>query len=673
MEGVNSESESQGDDGADGDAEINTRRRTRRESDMLMETLESIDNSKSSFPLDFDVTEFIKERNLSDIPIDNLDAIIINLLKSTDDTESNKSKDLIPSILLSDDKLDQSATPSAQDDEDSEVDKVETFRKIARMERLWDEQLRNDIQRAFETFDYYGFPERIHHTADYVLNRPSAQGDPAPGGNLNRPILEAWNSFKSLFGFANRANPIFPPTPPASPPPTPPNTPPRPTSAVTNDLKIETEIGGLLDGQTNKQNNYVVYNTDGDKLEPINRQKRCLWGNDQSSTTRAPGELHDVNRDKNMDTIEKFNREHDRLHLDSLPKNKNENIPIIVVAQKSYKNAYYSEKSTTYEPGALERMLNKIGTLMKGKKPPPAQLEVERRRPAVPAYTLVFNDDVTGRQKRSTEDYDYNEQMAAEYREMEEMVKLAPIIAEETAEKFKSWWTDFRNHMLDYYRTEYGLTDQLKEVNYHKYPEMRPMPSAVEFLDKAKSLKVPYEKALIQWRTLEREHRMWLANLEFVAFPGQNHPDVSLGDFDHTYEDIELEFDPRYPEGTAEDPTLYRVYTVPGGGPRIDARLTRRAAWERKRQQMSGRPPRPDYMDGLPLPPSPFDMLRSRRGKRGVNEQPSPQTAEPQQYAWRCVQSVQDTGDSETIGVKFLTMGGRIYDEDAGPAASNPQ
>lgn len=635
---------------------------------MLMETLESIDSSKSSFPLHFNVTEFIQKHNLSDFPIDNLDAVIINLLKSGDETESNKSKDLIPSILLSDDQPDRSSTPSTEDNEDAEVDKVETYRKIARMERLWDEQLRNDIQRAFETFDYYGFPEKIHYTADYVPKHPSVLDDPAAGGNLNRPILEAWDSFKSLFGFASGANPIFPPTPPASPPPTPPNTPPRPASAVTNDQPDETEIDELLDDQTNER---PTYDYDGDKLEPVNRKKRCLWA--QSSSTIAPtvpGELHDVNRDKNMDTIEKFNREHDSLHLDNLPKNKNENIPVIVVAQKSYKNAFFSEKSTTYEPGAMERLINKIGTLMKGKKSrPAAQLEVERRRPAVPAYTLVFNDDVTGRQKRSTEDVDYREQMATEYREMEEMVKLAPIIAEETAEKFKSWWTNFRNDMLDYYRTAYGLTEQLNEVEHYKYPEMRPMPSVMQFLNKARLLKVPYEKALIQWRTLEREHRMWLADLEFVAFPGQNHPDVSLGDFDHTYEDIELEFDPRYPEGTAEDPTLYRVYTVPGGGPRIGARMTRRAAWQRKRQQMSGKVPRPGYMDGLSPPPSPFDMLRSRRGKRDVDEQPSPQTAEPQKYAWRCVQPVQDTGDSETIGVKFLTMGGRIYDEDAGPAA----
>lgn len=629
-EGINGDSEGQGDDGADGDAELKPRRRIRRESeDPLMETLASIADSRQSMPVGFNVTEFILKHNVSDIPLEGLDSVVMNMFKpaATSTAGPEKIDLLIPydadSTGNDDDVVDDT-------ENEAETDRVEVYKKIVAMQRLWDETLRTDARRAFDLFTNYGFPG------------PSIGGgraDDYDGEQTDTAMHETWDSFKSLFEFGKptEEQPIFPPTPPGTPPPpTPPNTPPRPSSADDRSL----------DGHD------VPAKRNDDELGPVDRKKRCFGSGGSSTTTSVPGDLHEINRDKNMDTIEKFNREHDPLHLDTLlPSGNANNARGDKGGDKPSLSGANAKTPSTREPSVVDKLLNEIKRLL-AKITEPAKVE-HKRRP-VPAaggrgYATTNRNVAADRQKRAAEDDD-NDYHDPTYYMIERAVKLAPVIEEEAEKNLKNWYTIFRNHMMAYYSKKYQLARRLKEVQYHKYPEMRPVPTVLEFLGKAKALGLPYKMALLMWRRLEREHRAWLAELEYVTFPGQNHPAVYLADFDHTYEDIEMDFDPWHPEGTDNDPTAYLVYTAPGGGPRIGSRMTRRDVWAIKKN-----------LGGLGMLPADLSV----RAKRDADTIPLQQGAGPQKFAWRCVQPVDEY--SAAAGDKYLTLGGRYYDEeDAG-------
>lgn len=222
---------------------------------------------------------------------------------------------------------------------------------------------------------------------------------------------------------------------------------------------------------------------------------------------------------------------------------------------------------------------------------------------------------------------DFNEEAALKKtREMEE----------ERMERFMQWWED---------RKKIAFTRIEKQRL--SYPNWNYLPSAEEFLYQAMILGIPLNEALLEWRGMERARRLWEAQLAYTAYPGQHSPAVAMNDFDKTFADIVYDFDPRYPEGTAEDPTAYKVHTLPGGY-RLEARQSRRSSWEKKNARFS------------------TDDANSIRRKRRSSPQSEQQ---PHKFSWNCVHGVED--NQPEMGLKFLTWGGRVFEEHFVQRTSN--
>lgn len=716
------------DNATDGAAEVTTaadatvRTRVRRQSSesetvTMEEAMKSIGGGSPAFPTHFDIDKFMQDHNLTNFPITNLDMITVNLYKpitteAPEETVQTRGRRSI----------------SAHDYYWQDLRNAPKFRKIMALQSLWDTQLQADIKLVHEAM-------KSSRKSDDGKKKLSTNPLFVKVSNvLRKPVVETWHTLQSIFGLnANYDNsPINQPngpTPPPSPPPTPPPTPPRSASDE------ETSIGGFVDGQAvnnNVSDGYFKYVHEIKK----NRTKRCFWTTPMyTATTSTQGEFNEHNRDKTMDEIEKFNREHDKLHNDKLQDDnthdnnrangRNEIVPLLLlppppvtvpVKTAANRGTFYLPRPTPlmlefrnlladfgYQFKPLRR--TKREELALNSKPITSH-RMRRRRQSVDAKG---RDDIEhegsgidGREDDDEEDIGSGDYIDDDERQTysessENKLKTSTRKVSAEAQKrstlFLAWWNAYRDIKMNEYSRMYGLDAKLKEVESENYPEMRPMPTVVEFLMEAKAIGMDYDLALILWRTLEREHRVWLARIEYVTLQGQNDPGITLTDFDHTYTDIVLDFDPWNPEGTAQDPTKYRVYTVLNNGPRVWPEETRRATWERRKAQgrlevltneqkynraFSQITPDDDYVEEeeeeVP-PPSIFHQFaadgpdtsdRIRRRKR------SPTVATGlQKFAWRCVQSVDDMDGSQlppdATGAKFLTVGGRIYDEETPP------
>lgn len=111
--------------------------------------------------------------------------------------------------------------------------------------------------------------------------------------------------------------------------------------------------------------------------------------------------------------------------------------------------------------------------------------------------------------------------------------------------------------------------------------EDAPVPPPIKYLRFAEIQGIPYDEALMNWRSLERAYRQKEAEVAYTAYPGQNHPDIVMRDFDQTFDGIEYDFNPLYPEDTDDDPTACRALTLPGGY-HIEPRLSRRTTYKQK-------------------------------------------------------------------------------------------
>jgi len=207
-------------------------------------------------------------------------------------------------------------------------------------------------------------------------------------------------------------------------------------------------------------------------------------------------------------------------------------------------------------------------------------------------------------------------------------------------------------------------------INYGVIPDNARVPSSVRYLKYAKTHGIPYKQALFKWRSLERARRQKIAEVSYTAFPGQNHPDIVMRDFDKTFDGIEYDFNPMYPEGTIDDPTAYRALTLPDGY-QLEPRLSRRTTFEQKQSRDA---PESATVKGI------FKVIHSntlnghsdqgntqilKKRIRRSSSQHNQQQHATTKFTWRCEMAI-DNDDKQLpqqeIGAKFLTYGGRVVE-----------
>jgi len=217
--------------------------------------------------------------------------------------------------------------------------------------------------------------------------------------------------------------------------------------------------------------------------------------------------------------------------------------------------------------------------------------------------------------------------------------------------------------------------EKSKEKNskneYEVFPEDEPVPPPIKYLQFSEIQGIPYEEALMNWRSLERAYRQKVAEVAYNTYPGENHPDIIMRDFDQTFDGIEYDFNPLYPEGTDDDPTAYRALTLPGGY-HMKPRLSRRTMYEQKRLHNSS--------DSAVVVG--YQVLHSNSSNNRTNQENTPSlnqrmkrssTQQNRQqratttFSWRCEMPVDN--DEKYLqqpenGAKFLTYGGRIVENN---------
>lgn len=726
----------QEDEGSDGDAVIAPGRRTRREVDSsdLYKSLETIRQSSPAMPHNFNALEFIKKHKLRNVPINDLNVIFIELFKPVNANMSipniknqvDKShKEILPSELtkpinLSNDRKKRSATLDRDNNDKDE--EIKTYKKIAQLLELWDRQLKIDLIRA----SIYNFTENSNgpdhsigklpaFVSQNMIPSSATTGFLSHFFNVVKKDIESFsllNKIKSIFGSnsysfpKNRQHPggpTPPPSPPHSPPPTPPQTPPRSTE-ITSDTQLERERKNelysihLLDDQTKKHSLHLKYDHDGGNTKTI-RKKRCLW-EDSSSAEHSESHFSSFKKfnqrihDKTMDLVEKLKQRHDSFHNDQIHNQQNEpvktedtsNTPDI----ESTSNFSDNQVPTPSPPSQLpvipdsDKIISFLESLTNesvfNTNPPTLR---HRRSTDNLADNSGVNESKPDQDNTPAEDMDdFNHTMSAEQIEIEKTLKKEAILERERSEKFIDWLTNFRNKKMEFYRKRFSLDEKLKEVDFEKHQEMRPLPTVVDYLLAAGFIGIPYNQAINKWRAVEREHRMWLAQVEYIAYPGNNHPNIVLEDFDSTYDGIEFDFDPWHPEGTAKDPTAYLTYTTPSGV-KISARQSRLSVWESKQKSFDNVENQPSdkdkfqqVFDAIPKYfPIPGDNVEEKsthqRRPRNVAKSNQPQQMEAEKFAWRCVQPVKNEPQSE-IGSKFLTYGGKMVEKN-GSSYDKPQ
>lgn len=456
------------------------------------------------------------------------------------------------------------------------------------------------------------------------------------------------------------------PTPPPSPPPTPPNTPPRkPLPSIEKTKNVKKYLSEFHDEVSKASKNPTHL-----KNVLNNRKKRSNSINDDSMTSHLQTPLLLVSSLE--DTIKKYN---------SLDEHK--------VQQKQEKSFRFFEH--IYGDGNHDlTMMTPYQThkqeiaLMDSQNKKPIEVTHENNNVEQPwfsyqkdtFYNILAKDNKPSfviknmnknRNKRSVDEIqksDYTSEY--DYDDEEAVLEQIRIAEEEKKKIFEKWWPEFQENAMIEYKNRWRLAKGIEEENYDKYPERKPVPSPIDYLQLSEKNGVPYKEAVIQWREMERTHRMWRAEVEYLVYPYRNSPDVVMNDFDMTYKDIEYDFNPQYPEGTSKDPTAYRVQTLPGGY-RLTARQSRRNAWNErqlraasKKTVISNRYKKRFITSGTKKKFLDKDNLKGSREKRSYDDE-FLKHHPLSRFTWHCILSVDsDSSQTQDVGLKFLTVGGEM-------------
>ncbi|XP_050061651.1 uncharacterized protein LOC114129914 isoform X2 [Aphis gossypii] len=272
--------------------------------------------------------------------------------------------------------------------------------------------------------------------------------------------------------------------------------------------------------------------------------------------------------------------------------------------------------------------------------------------------------DEYSRKKRST-DEDLDEEFKSRNYEEEAALKKIKVI-EEVSKLIRMGNVIRALPYISHRRHDQSNRD-IKENEYELFPDtsMASVPSPAKYLELAKIIGIPYKEAVLKWRSLERKYRQQEAEADYAVYPGQNHPDIVMRDFDQTFDGIEYDFNPLYPEGTDEDPTAYRALTLPGGY-RLEPRLSRRTKFEGKQLDAALESTTTDSNFKYIQPNSINDQkytLKTNKRMRRSSTQNNQQQHTTTKFTWRCIMPVNNDEkqhDNLEAGAKFLTYGGRI-------------
>lgn len=253
-----------------------------------------------------------------------------------------------------------------------------------------------------------------------------------------------------------------------------------------------------------------------------------------------------------------------------------------------------------------------------------------------------------------------NTMIIDELEDEETVLKKIKIAEEKRIESFTKWLIEFQPRVIVEYENRKHYLEQLNNEDYDKYPERKPVPLPTEYIQSMEARGVSYDDALIQWREKERAHRLWRAEVEFIAFPNRNRPDVVMEDFDLTFKDINYDFDPQFPEGTADDPTAYRVHTLHDGR-QLPARKSRRNAWRERQAQILSVPVekfQEQLLEKEILHSIESQGMIKNRKRRSVDQQTT------SKVAWRCITPIENNSSAlPEHGIKYLTIGGRVVED----------
>ncbi|XP_025196850.1 uncharacterized protein LOC112595758 isoform X2 [Melanaphis sacchari] len=282
----------------------------------------------------------------------------------------------------------------------------------------------------------------------------------------------------------------------------------------------------------------------------------------------------------------------------------------------------------------------------------------------------------TIRKGRSVDEDSYNKSKNTNYEKEKQLEKVNEI---EKVRSLIRWWNLMRVLPLIEHRIWNQSNTDTKKTEYEVFPDtsMTPVPSPVKYLEFAKILGIPYKEAVLKWRSLERKYRQREAEVDYTAYPGQNHPDIVMRDFDQTFDGIEYDFNPLYPEGTVDDPTAYRVLTLPGGY-RIEPRLSRRTTFAEKQLGATSESVKVDsdfqYIQSNSLNDG-LNTLMPKRIKRS-STLPNQQQRATTKFTWNCIMPV-DNDEKQPhnleSGAKFLVYGGRIMEKTNENSNNQPE
>lgn len=279
-------------------------------------------------------------------------------------------------------------------------------------------------------------------------------------------------------------------------------------------------------------------------------------------------------------------------------------------------------------------------------------------------FETTPSPDTENFRKRRSTDGDLDEESKSRNYEEEAALKKIKVIEE--VSKLIRWGNVIRALPYISHRRYDQSNRDIKENEHELFPDtsMTSVPSPAKYLEFAKIFGIPYKEAVLKWRSLERKHRQEEAEADYAVYPGQNHPDIVMRDFDQTFDGIEYDFNPLYPEGTDEDPTAYRALTLPGGY-RLEPRLSRRTKFEGKQFGSASESTTTDsnfkYIQSNFINDQEYTLKTNKRMRRSPTQHNQQQNATTK-YTWRCIMPVNNDEKHQNLeaGAKFLINGGPI-------------
>ncbi|XP_022171596.1 uncharacterized protein LOC111034615 [Myzus persicae] len=389
-----------------------------------------------------------------------------------------------------------------------------------------------------------------------------------------------------------------------------------------------------------------------------------------------------VHNDEGTNEHDNFKDDIEHTQDDDQLSKRNRNVPIENLLKKIYQKEPSSKSNilfSTTDPDQRSQRQKRCAWDVKTTTAPPRDKKFENAAKDGHTDGIEFTTKrdptfphIPYREKRSL-DEDLNEKYKSTENDEEEALKKIKAL-----DQFNRYmrWLNIVNAMVSikYHRFEQS-NKKIKENEYEIFPEDKPVPSPVKYLKFAEMAGIPYKQALINWRSMERAYRQKEAEVAFTAYPGQNHPDIVMKDFDQTFDGIEYDFDPLHPEGTADDPIAYRALTLPIGY-QIKPQQSRRTTYEQK--QSRDAPESATVVshfqavhsnslnDRTHQENTPSLNQRMRRSSTQQNQQQSATTT----FSWSCEMQVDDDEkhfQQPQRGAKFLTYGGRIVENNGLP------